>query len=105
MKMKHTLDLEDIEALRLRQGIDDVELREEVRRLGPGDCVRLTFLGAARPNETLMVRVSRVNGADFQGKLLQKLSQEGQAGLQLGETVCFRAVHVHSVVKHVTGKT
>jgi hypothetical protein len=104
MNVKHTSHLEDIEALRLRQGIDDVELREEVRRLGPGACVRVTFLGTLRPNETLMVRITRVTGAEFQGKLLQQPSRDVERGLHPGVTVRFRDVHIHSVVRHVEGK-
>ena len=41
--MEAQLRIENIEAMRLRQGIDDVELRAAIRGLGVGDSVRLTI--------------------------------------------------------------
>jgi len=52
--MRSTVEIEDIEGMRQREGIDDVELREAVARLVVGDLVRLTLLPApgARAGET-----------------------------------------------------
>lgn len=97
--MKNPLNIEDIESLRLRQGIDDVELRKEVRGLGPGDCVRLTFLGDARPHETLMVRITSTRGTSFRGRLIQRPTKGAPYGLRLGAMLAFAATHIHSVVK------
>src|SRR5258708_6931518 len=40
--MRHHIELENIEDMRREAGIDDVELREEIRGLRVGDSVRLT---------------------------------------------------------------
>ena len=55
--------IEDIERLRQEAGIDDVELREGVRRLRVGDHVRVTLLAAGKPGtkETVVVRITRVD--------------------------------------------
>ena len=39
--MRHTIVIENIEEMRRREGIDDVELREAIRGLRVGDFVRL----------------------------------------------------------------
>src|SRR5438477_584590 len=58
--MLHPEQIENIEELRRREGIDDVELREEVRGLGVGDVVMLTFLTGTNSfaGETLPVRIT-----------------------------------------------
>jgi len=71
--MRYPVELENIEALRLSQDIDDVELRAEVRALRAGDAVKLTFLNAkkASAGETLLVRIDRTDGRAFHGTLVQ----------------------------------
>jgi hypothetical protein len=53
--MRHAVQLENIEELRRRQGIDDVELREAIGRLRVGDFVKLTLVTGPEPclGETL----------------------------------------------------
>ena len=58
--MNKGVEIENIEEMREQVGIDDVELREAVRGLRPGDVVRLTLVTAAAPaaRETIRVRVA-----------------------------------------------
>jgi hypothetical protein len=101
--VKKAFHIEDIEALRLRGGIDDVELREKVGRLAVGDCVRLTILGTTSPGRTLMVRVTRAEGSSFRGRLIQ-CPAKGPDGLRLGTMLDFQAAHIHSIVRAEAAK-
>src|SRR4051812_26246795 len=69
--MRDSVAIENIEALRRLEGIDDVELREEIRGLEIGDRVNLTLVagGKAPAGETLLGRVTRIRGPPFRGKL------------------------------------
>jgi hypothetical protein len=93
--------LEDIEAMRREQGIDDVELREQVRGLRAGDHVKITFLSTAGApaGETLPVRIIRVRGPAFRGELAARPASGPLAGLRVGSRVTFTAAHVHSVLR------
>jgi hypothetical protein len=97
--MRYRLEIENIEELRLREGIDDVELREAVAQLRVGDHVRLTFLagpeGAAR--ETLLVQVTRIRKTDFLGRLTSRPTRGGLAALRVGARIAFAAGQVHSI--------
>lgn len=42
--MRNGIEIENIEEMRRRAGIDDAELREEIRGLEIGDLVMLTLL-------------------------------------------------------------
>jgi hypothetical protein len=97
--MRKPVTIENIEDMRRKQGIDDVELREAVRRLQVGDSVRLTLLtGAESPTgETLWVRIRRICGGAFQGELAQKPTSAGLSKLRTGARVDFSSVHIHSV--------
>jgi hypothetical protein len=102
--MKNGYNIEDIEALRVREGIDDIELRDIVGHLVAGDCVRLTFLDNERPSHTLMVRITRAEGRSFRGRLIQCPSKGIPDGLRLGVMLDFRSNHIHSVVRAVARK-
>jgi hypothetical protein len=99
--MRNPVRIENIEAMRHRQGIDDVELREEIRKLGIGDFVRLTLLsGANAPaGETLSVRITKIRGDAFRGRLADRPSSNGLAKLAVGTPVVFTADHIHSLAK------
>jgi hypothetical protein len=56
--MRKVVEIEDIEQRRRRAGIDDVELRSEIRGLRVGDVVRVTFLTGTTSFETLSVRIT-----------------------------------------------
>jgi hypothetical protein len=99
--MRSSIQIENIEARRLRQGIDDVELREEILGLRVGDSVRVTLLTdpAGLTGETLPVRITRIRGATFRGKLTVKPASSALAGLRVGTPVAFTADHIHSLPK------
>jgi hypothetical protein len=94
--MGKAVAIEDIEEMRRRAGIDDVELREAVRRLRVGDRVRLTLLAGPErtAGKTLWFRITRVQGSRFRGRLA-----EGQSltGMRPGALLSFTAAHIHSV--------
>jgi hypothetical protein len=98
--MRTPLALENIEEMRRRQGIEDVELRQKIRGLSSGDFVRLTFLtGKGEPRaETLVVRITSVRGCTFRGKLASASSAKTRT-LRPGTTVVFTTDHIHSLVK------
>jgi hypothetical protein len=95
--MRHTVEIEDIERRRLREGIDDVELREEIRGLQVGDVVKLTFLTGPTSFETLSVRITRITGSAFRGKLAARPASAGLSNLRVGSAVAFTAAHIHSL--------
>src|SRR5205085_433286 len=91
--------IEDIEAMRRLQGIDDVELREGIRGLQAGDFVKLTLRSGTKPfpTETLLVRITSIRGATFRGKLADRPAAAGLADLAAGAVLVFTAAHIHSV--------
>jgi hypothetical protein len=93
------VEIEDIEQRRLRAGIDDVELRSAIRGLHVGDLVNLTFLTGATSFETLSVRITRINGSAFRGKLADSPVAAALSRLRVGSPVAFTAAHIHSLVK------
>src|SRR6516225_6409199 len=97
--MRHIVEIEDIEQRRLRAGIDDVELRSEIRGLHVGDVVKLTFLTGTTSFETLSVRITSVSGSAFRGKLADSPVAPALSQLRVGSPVAFAAAHIHSLVK------
>jgi hypothetical protein len=98
--MPNGVEIENIEAMRRLEGIEDAELREEIRHLAVGDFVKLTFLlGPPARGETLLVRITDIKGCNFCGLLAGKPSGAGLSKLLLGEPVAFRAAQIHSLPK------
>lgn len=97
--MRHTQEIENIEEMRRRQGIDDLELQEKIRGLHVGDSVKLTFLTGAPScaGETLPVRITRICGYTFRGKLAVKPASAGLSNLRVGVPVIFTTAHIHSL--------
>jgi len=97
----NSIVVEDIQGMRLRQGIHDVELREEIRGLTIGDFVKLTLLSrtGSYPGETLPVRITRIRGSLFCGVLATRPTCRGLSKLRLGSPVRFTTAHIHSVPK------
>jgi len=97
--MRTRVEIENIEDLRRRQGIEDVELQEAIRGLKVGACVKVTLLtgtpGAA--GETLSVRITSICGDTFRGKLAKKPTSAGLAGLGVGFVLTFTSSHIHSL--------
>lgn len=98
--MRNPIEIEDIETLRRREGIEDVELREEIRDLKVGDCVLLTFLVGAPPKgETLLVRITSIRGRTFCGTLARRPPATSQTKLRVGTPIDFTTTHIHSLPK------
>jgi len=93
--------IENIDEMRRREGIDDVELRKDIRGLRVGDFVRLTLLtgGPAAAGETVLVRLTRIKGSQFRGKLASRPAALRLATLADGEPLAFTAAHIHSLPK------
>jgi hypothetical protein len=104
--MRNPVEIEDIEDLRRREGIDDAELRETVRGLAGGDLVRLTLLPAGMKGgtgETLLVRITSIRDSVFRGKLVDRPTSPGLSNLEVGSVLVFTATHIHSVPKGAAG--
>ncbi len=99
--MRNPVQIENIEEMRRREGIDDVELRKEVRGLAVGDLVNLTLLPGTGPfaGETVRVRITGITGIAFRGTLVRRPSSAGLEVLRVGSPLAFTAAHIHSVAK------
>jgi hypothetical protein len=97
--MRHAIEIENIEEMRSREGIDDVELREAIRGLRVGDFVRLTILtGTIRPvGHTVTVCLTHIRGDSFQGKLAERPAVAGLSKLRCGSLITFTRQHIHSL--------
>ena len=91
------MQIENIEEMRRRQGIKDVELHENFGRLRPGDFVKVTFLSGPASFETLSVRITSIRGTAFRGKLASRPLSTGLARLHVGSPISFCAAHIHSI--------
>jgi hypothetical protein len=99
--MRSSIVVEDIQGMRLREGIDDAELREEIGGLAIGDFVKLTLLTrtGSYAGETLLVRITRIRGSQFRGVLAVPPTCRGLSKLRVGSPVRFSTTHIHSVPK------
>jgi hypothetical protein len=99
--MQHPVEVENIEEMRRREGIDDAQLREAIRGLRVGDRVNLTLLTGRElgGGETLVVRITRIRGSAFRGQLAKSPSSKALSHLQAGSPVTFRRDHIHSIPK------
>src|SRR5260370_18731968 len=99
--MRHIVEIEDIEDLRRREGIEDVELGNAIRALAVGDVVKLTFLTGVTPNagEPLRVRITRIEDGEFRGRLGSAAATASLSSLRAGSSIAFTSAHIHSVVK------
>jgi hypothetical protein len=99
--MRNPVEIENIEEMRRREGIEDVELREEIRGLAIGDFVKLTLVTSTKsfPGETWLVRITRIRGSAFRGKLANGPASAGLSQLQVGARIAFTTGHIHSIPK------
>ena len=97
--MPNTVEIENIEEMRRQEGIDDVELRIEIRSLHAGDFVKLTFLIGTTSFETLLVRITSIRGSAFRGKLVTRPTSSGLSKLEAGAPIVFTTAHIHSLLK------
>lgn len=97
--MRHPVLVQNIEELRRREGIDDVELRREIHAIKIGDTVRLTLLTEQRPisSETVLVRITQINGNSFQGALVTRPTIKGLCTLPADLSLDFNRAHIHSL--------
>ena len=95
------LEIENIEDLRRRAGIQDEELEKEIRDLAIGDHVKVTLLSPTKPfsAETLLVRITGIRGSVFKGKLARRPNCPGLSRLSAGASLTFQAAHIHSIPK------
>ena len=93
--------IENIDELRRRQGIDDVELRRAIHGLQVGDYVKLTFLigNGSFAGETLLVRITSIRGEALRGKLANTPALAGLSRLRAGSPVVFCSDQIHSIAK------
>jgi hypothetical protein len=98
-RMTSRVQIENIEEMRRRQGIDDVELHEEIRLLMPGDVVKVSFVSGPTAFETLSVRITSIKGSAFRGKLASRPHAAALSRLHVGSSIVFYADHIHSISK------
>jgi len=97
--MQNAVELENIEEMRRVEGIDDVDLRVEIRGLKVGHFVKLTFLTGTTSFETLSVRITSIRGSAFRGKLFDRPTSAVLSKLKAGAPIAFSTAHIHSLVK------
>jgi hypothetical protein len=97
--MRDVIEIEDIEEMRRLAGIDDVELRRDIRSLRIGDIVKLTFSAGPGACESLFVRITSIRGSAFRGKLANNPVCRSLSKLHIGSAVAFTANHIHSLKK------
>ena len=96
--MRGPLQVQDIEEMRRRAGIKDVELRQAIRvlRVGarqnyaPGRRAGCRWRDAAGPDH-------RHPGGASRGKLADRPTSAGLSGLRPGRALAFTGSHIHSV--------
>ncbi len=97
--MKISVEIENIEEMRRQEGIDDDELRMEIRELRSGDFVRLTLMTNTKSFETVLVRITSIRGSAFRGKLVKRPNSSGLRRLGAGAAITFTTAHIHSLLK------
>ena len=97
--MNVVIEIENIDEIRRSEGIDDVELHEDIRRPRVGDHVHLTFLAGATLRETLPVRITRIRAGQFRGRLAGPVARPELLGLRPDALVSFTAGQIHSIAK------
>jgi hypothetical protein len=97
--MRVSIEIENIDELRRCNGIDDIELHEEIDRLQIGDHVLLTFLSGTNLRATLPVRITRICSGQFRGRLAAPVARPELLGLRLNAMVAFTAGQIHSIAR------
>lgn len=95
--MRNIVEIENIEEMRRQEGIDDVELRLEIRNLRVGAIVKLTFLTSSKCRETLLVRITSIRGPAFRGKLVDQPTTMSKH--EARAVFAFTSAHIHSTQK------
>jgi hypothetical protein len=100
--MRVSIQIENIDELRRCNGIDDIELHDEIGRLRVGDHVLLTFLSGTNLRTTLAVRITRIRAGRFRGRLAARPAQPNLLGLPTNAMVAFTAGQIHSIARPQT---
>ena len=93
----NTITMENIDEMRRCEGIDDDELRAAIGRLRVGDHIRFTFLTGLSFQETLLVRITRIQGRQFHGRLAHLPARPHRFPLQADAHIAFTAAQIHSI--------
>jgi len=93
------IQIENIDELRRREGIEDVELHEDIDHLQVGDHVRLTFLAGTTLRETVSVRITRIRAGQFRGRLVSRVARPELFGLRPDVLVNFAPEQIHSIAR------
>jgi hypothetical protein len=97
--MQPPIEIEDIDARRRQEGIDDVDLQQAIGRLSAGDRVILTLVsdGEATIGESLVVRITRVCKSTLRGKVVETSPRNGRSRVRPGTALTFTRANIHSV--------
>lgn len=101
--MRYAGNIENIEQQRQREGIDDVELREQIARLVVGDLVQVTLITGPRSFESALVEILAIEGETFRGKLARKPDSPALGKVKVRAEIAFAAAHIHSIPRLKTG--
>ena len=95
------LRIQNIEEMRRQEGIIDDELRKDIGALHVGDVVRLTIRASEKCGEAecILVRITAINKANFEGTLTEKPRSKALAHMDIGAPLAFAAAHIHSLAK------
>jgi hypothetical protein len=97
--MRVSIEIENIDELRRCNGIDDIELHEDIGRLRVGGLVFLTFLSSSDVRATLQVRITRIRAGQFRGRLATPIARPEWLGLRPNALVAFTAGQIHSIAR------
>src|SRR5262249_30551321 len=98
--MRKSVEIEDIEEMRRREGIVDAELKKEILELHIGDIVKVTLLAPnSGAGETVSVQITSFRGDAFRGKLTRAATAAGLSKLRAGSPITFTKAHIHSIAK------
>jgi len=97
--MRVSIEIENIDELRRCNGIEDIELHEEIERLRVGDHVLLTFLSETNLRATLPVRITRICAKQFRGRIAAPIARPELLGLRANALVAFTAGQIHSIAR------
>jgi len=95
--MRKPLEIENIEEMRRKEGIDDVELHLEILGLKVGDFVKVSLVTAATSCEPRLVQITSIRGSAFRGKLASSQASVGSSKRWLRTSIDFTKDHIHSI--------
>ena len=93
----NTITIENNDEMQRCEGIDDDELRAAIGRLRMGDHVRFTSLTGLSFQETLPVRITRIQGSQLHGPLAHLPARPHRFPLQADAHITFTAARIHSI--------